>query len=223
MDENILYAEYERIYCGIRKNFSSSVFFPGMKLQNEANAKIIFRYAFEHFLNWTPMDIKQNINWEILQKMKLDTLVKYLDFPGELLPKQDLYYIAHILYPAVVRYNSSDVVISTYKRVLDRQIYRFPRNFFDDEKGKERAILCFRYMINHFLSAKDMKELYYYFAGPEGKKTISTYQLAIPCSLFYAHPLDFLHDAADTQKDEFLYHYLRFKITLQESEAEGNA
>lgn len=55
------------------------------------------------------------------------------------------------------------------------------------------------------------------------KKTISTYQLAIPCSLFYAHPLDFLHDAADTQKDEFLYHYLRFKITLQEAEAEENA
>lgn len=221
MREQDLRAEYERIYLGMKKNYSSAIFAGGNRETNQKHALTIIKYSFEHFLHWQPEDIKRYVNWKTLEIMKLDTLIKYIEFPGELNPKNDLFYLAHLIYPNQIKYSTYDMIIGIYKKVIEKKLYRFPKDFWDDEKGIDRAKICFRYMVRNYLAFHDIDEMYQFFASDKGRKSLKQYQLLMPCELFYDHPLDYLQDAMpDVQKDEFIYHYLRFQVAFASKEKE---
>lgn len=214
MTEREIKSEYENILLRKKKNYSSSLFNSSDE-NNEKTALVIMRYAFESFLQWTPQDIKNCINWEILQTMKLDTLIKHIKFPGELTPRTDLDYIAHLLYPNIIHFDSKEKTLRIYKNVLSKKVYRYPREFWEGPEGEARARFCLRYMLQNCMVFHNVEEIYKAFSGREGIKILKDYQLYVPCELIFGSPVDYLHvTLSQSQKDEFLYHYYKFKQQL---------
>ena len=219
MTDRELQIEYENIILGKKRNYSSAIFGSPNKEINQKNAICIMKYAFESFLNWSPEDVKRLINPKIIRLMKLENVIKYIQFPGELNPKTDLFYIAHLMYPNIIHYNSREITLKVYKDILNKKIYRFPKDFFEDDEGVNRARLCFRYMVQNYFHFHNLEEMYEYFASSKGKKALKEYQLLSVCDVLYSHPLDYMHDSLiEEQQDEFLYNYLKFEIEYGKAE-----
>lgn len=210
--ETELKDEYEKILLKKKKNYSCSFFNYDNDAINQKNALTIIRYALEDFLHWTPKDIEQNLSMDIMRAMKIDILLKHINMPHELSPEKDLFYIAHLLYPDQCPYNSKFQTIRVYRNVLERKLYRFPKGFFEDIEGIERANLCLINMIQNYLFPHNVAELYEWFSDYSIIKTLKKYCLYDACVTIYESPLDFLHEALSIeQKNDFYYQYYKFK------------
>lgn len=82
--EDICY-EYDELLIGNRENFSRDLFYgvePGG--YNERMAFECIRYAIESVLNWNPDTAVQKFDSYIIRTMRLDGLLRYIDFPPDL-------------------------------------------------------------------------------------------------------------------------------------------
>jgi len=199
-------AEYNDILCGVKTRFSKTASL------TETTVREIARFAFEYYLKWTPKDIAERCNGEILEKLKLDSLFKtYVDFPKELNPKVDYFYYAHWIYPNSVSYNIRKGVLKVYRGILNKSRKSFSINFFNDDFALERAEICLQEALTH-KEFKDDHELYAFFASEDGAKFIEDYKLGKPLQAFYKNPLIFLHSALpDEYKNSFWFNYYIFK------------
>ena len=219
--ETELKKEYESILLKKKKNYSCSFFNYDNKSINQKNALIIIRYALEDFLHWTPKDIEQNLNMEIMRAMKIDTLLKHIEIPHELNMERDLFYIAHLLYPDQCPYNPKAQTIKVYHDVLSRKLYRYPKSFFEDIGGIERAKLCLINMIQNYIFPHNVEELYQLFSEDTIGKTLKKYCLLDACNMIFESPLDFLHESLSMdQKNDFCYQYYKFKQEYQKVKTE---
>ena len=71
--------------------------------------------------------------------MKLDGLLRYIEFPAELDKHVDLFYIAHLLYPGRIKFDKKELILRTYKEVLDQKLYKFPKEYLSGSMGVIRA------------------------------------------------------------------------------------
>ena len=149
MNSSLMF-EYELILLG-KKNSFAPYFFNYNADYNERMALEVFRYAIEDFLKWTPEEAKMYLNMEIVKMMKLDAIVRFIRFPAELDIEKDLFYIAHLLYPKRINFNSRELILRTYKEVLDGILYKFPKEYLSGSMGVTRACICFQYMVQQFL------------------------------------------------------------------------
>lgn len=210
MDVSILY-EYDELLIGNRKSLSPDFFDYGA-VTNEAVALKIIKYAFETYLRWDPIDIRDQMNHEILKTFKLDGLLKYIQFPEELDRKNDLFYLAWCLYPWTVNYTYEERVYRVYQNVLDGTFSRFPKEYFAGTEGVMRAILCFRYMLDHVYHFSSMDEMYRFFGAHKSVEAIQKAKLAVVCRDFFGSSLDFLHESLpESQKNTILYTRERFR------------
>ena len=206
MRNSILY-EYDAIRLGQKKEFSKT-FFSGADVVNERIALDVFRYAIEYYLCWTPEDTARFLNMKIIEDMKLKPLHAYIRFPAELDKNEDLFYIAHLMYPNRIKYRTKDLVINAYKQILRGKKSKFMKNYMSGTKGYINACICFQYMMEQFLQFSTIKEAYEYFASPKGAKTLKEYRLVSVCNDMFENPLEYFHTALpESQKDEFWYKY----------------
>lgn len=213
---NSLMFEYELILLG-KKNSFSSYFFNYNAEFNEKMALIVFRYAIEGFLKWTPKEAEAHLNKNIIKIMKLEQVLRFIRFPAELDPNVDLFYIAHLLYPRTVQFNTKELILRTYKEVLSGKLYKFPKEYLSGNLGVTRACICFQYMVTQFLPFNNIEEMYKFFSTTNGIKALKKYRLYAICTDIFDYPIDFLHESlSDNQKDEFFYHYYKFNITNRE-------
>lgn len=204
-----LYAEYEKIVTGQKKTFSSS-FFKGNEEAAKENAVFIMKYAFEKFLGWNPDDIANSVNMDILKIMKIHPLIKYLQIPDEFGGKLDPKYLAHLLYPDRIYYNDSNLALDTYKRVITTKGCSYPKKFFHDEKGVNRAKVCLSYVLREKLIFSNIEEVYRHFLTTKGRSDIRNYYLTTAFELFET-PIDYVHQTLSaSQRNEFLYNYYKF-------------
>lgn len=211
-----LMLEYELILLG-KKNSFSPFFFNYNIDYNERKALLLFKYAIEGFLKWTPKEAELYLNKEIVELMKLDSILKYIQFPAELNPDVDLFYIAHLLYPHIVKFDARELILRTYKEVLDGKLYKFPKEYLSGSMGVTRACVCFQYMVSQFLPFNNIEEMYKFFSTTNGVKALKKYRLYSICTDIFDYPIDFLHEAlSNKQKNEFFYHYYKFGITNRE-------
>lgn len=216
MEKKELYSEYEKIYVGIKKNLPGS-FFKENPDKAKENAIAIIKYAFEIMLGWTPEDISFSVNADILKTMHLNTLVKYLQIPEEFGSKIEPKYFAHILYPDKIYFDDSGIALNIYKRILSGENIGYPKKFFHDEKGIARAKVCLSYVLREKLIFSDIEEVYKYFLTPQGKADIHNFHLNAAFALFET-PIDFVHQTlAESQKNDFLYHYYKFKYLYKKA------
>lgn len=210
MQKKELYAEYEKILLGKRRNYNSSLFDRGVK-KNQENACEIMRYAF-FLLDWTPQDVAHCTTFQILKLMKIDVLMKYIDFPEELNKKEDLFYLAHILYPTEIHFNTNEIIEKTFKKVLNKELYSFPKRYFLGENGSVRLRICFITYLREKCNFRCIPDIYAHFSSPAGTSELKKCYLIAPCKDIYETPVDLIHDAlADNQKDDLSYSYFKFK------------
>ncbi len=214
-NKGLLY-EYMRVRKGNIKNgkpetFSNTYFGPARE-KSERMAIELFRMVVEIFLHWSPIDCKERMSWKIIEIMKLTDIYKYLPFPPYLDREKDYWYIAHILYPAEIPFSSRQLTIEVYKRILDGELYKFPKKFFDSADGRERACICLNYYLEHYESITSIEELYKYFASNEGKAAIESHGFRVVWNQLFGSPVAFLHEAlSESDKDELLFHYYEFE------------
>lgn len=215
MQNGILF-EYELMLLG-KKNFFSPYFFSFSADHNERIALDVFQYAIEVYLKWSPEEAATYLTMDVIKLMKLDTILKYIRFPAELTVQRDLFYIAHLLYPKKVPFNEKELILRTYKEVLNGTLYKFPKEYLSDSLGMMRACICFQYMCSQFLTFTSIEEMYEHFTKSKGTKDLKKYRLYAICTDMFEFPLDFLHESLPMkQKNEFLYKFNRFYLKNKE-------
>ena len=204
------YLEYEKILSGQRQNFPPH-FFNDSEIRNRENAIAIVKYALCDILGWGPDVIIKSLDKRVIRDLKLDTVLPYIKIPDEFAGDIDGRFFAHLIYPDRYHYNSDDLTIEIYKRLISGRKKGIPKNFFKDEAGRHRARLCFSYALRNLFTFSSIEEVYETFYEIKGKSFLSSAMLTGAVEEFDT-PLDLLHESlADTQKDDFLFHYYKFK------------
>jgi len=201
--------DYEEALMNNRKGVPVA-YFQSTKEQNERKALVVFKYAIEYILGYDPIAARDKLDYETLEKLKLAELLNYINFPPEIDPKKDIFYIAWRLYPFTVNLTEREKVIRVYKQLLDGSRKTYPHNFFSGYSGKTRAKLCLQYLIEQKINPSSVDELYNMFASPNGNKILVSNKLKIYTR--YGTPLEFLHDSLPKgDKNNALYHFYQFK------------
>lgn len=205
--------EYEDILLGKKKDFSTTYI---GKENIQDNALCVIRYAFEELLQWSPTTIRDFASLELIKKLHLQRAVNKIEFPPELDPKKDLFYLAWLLYPHTVHHTRRDLALQIYQSVLDGKLVKFPKNFFLTANGELNASICLQYAINQRLYISDIKELYLFFSNVKNAKAfLEEVRLLTPCMDIYEYPIDMLHNCLPRkQQSEFFYRYAKFLTTL---------
>lgn len=212
MDNQVLLYEYEQILLGNKTGFSPYYFKYGNDTSRN-QALYIIKFAVEHYLKWDPFDVKHHFTKEIAIQMKLEPLMKYIDFPPELDKETDYYYISAFLYPKIMKIDIKELVLCTYKNVLSGKLCKFPKEYLSGTQGMMRASICLQYMLTQNYTFQSIKAMYKFFSEPSGAKALREHRLSSICNEIYEHPIDYLHESLPyAQKDEYWYHYYRFKL-----------
>ena len=223
MNKDIIY-EYENVLLG-NKSAISPYFFCQSPEQNERAALTLIKYAVETYLKWSPERLCKGLTWDIIYRLKLETAMRYVIFPPETDAQQDLFVVAAKLYPSMVRVNMREKTLLVYKRVLDGTLYKFPKEFFSNNHGVNRALICLQYALAHNAHFSSTKEMYEFFTAPQGAKFLKDNKLYATSIALYDYPLDYLHEALSSTADgtmnlasrsEFWYHFYKFKLTNNE-------
>ncbi len=213
--EPIIY-EYEEVLLGKKAIICLDFFQKNAKELNEKQALAVFRYAFEVYLRWSPIQIRENITKELLEKMKLTQLIRYLQFPAEINPEKDCYYIANIMYPYLLDIDFKKNVLHVFKESLKNK-EKLPKEFLSEAIGEIRANICMQYILSEKMYFETTEELYYYFYSKKGIQELKKYKLYGAIGNFYNSPLEFMHfSLPQAQKNEFLYHYYLWKTEKEE-------
>lgn len=225
MNNEIIYA-YEQTLLGHNKFFSSKNFLDEFNKKdgtiNQKEIIDIFKYIFENLLHWTPSDVYNCINIKLLELLKLNTLLEYIEFPVELDKEKDLFYIACLMYPNIYSINENALCIHAYKKVLDSlkdgvEEYKLPKGFFNSEEGELRSIICFRYALSYYgITFKNAEEYYEYFANPKINTFLRKIRLKNACDLHFKNVLEFAHRSLSPQdRNNLFYLANQFFITVK--------
>lgn len=206
--------EYERVLLGQKKVFSSYYFNDLSEEMQERTALAVIKYAIETYLGWTPVQAKKCLNMHILRVLKLDTLLRYIHFWAELDAKKDLFFIVYLMYPKQIRIDRRKYILNVYKDVVEHRRQRFPKGFFDGIEGKNKASICFQYMLENYLNFTSKKQMYAFFASPKASSVLQQYRLSNVCSEIFITPIRFLHESLPKSlRDEYDYKYAQYYAT----------
>ena len=209
-----LYVEYDDLMIKKRAYYSNSYFRYG-KGENEENALAVIKYAFTRYLRWPPEVIAKRLNHEIMEKLHLLSLMQYIDYPIEYKKDKDYYYLVTLVYHRH-RLTFRDKTIHTYEKIISGEIPKYPKEYFVGSEGQRRAHICLQYLINNYLDIKTINELYHFFATRESFQMLRKYRLNSVCRDIFDTPVDYFHYTLPYEKrNEFLYHFYKFKMLTQ--------
>jgi len=202
--------EYDDTLIGKRKALTS-FYFSYEKVGNMKLALDVMKYAFETYLKWTPYEIRDYLTLDVMDRLNVKCLLRYIDFPPELNPRVDLFFIAWKIYPQTIHYTKTHLVQRVYYNLLEKKLYKFPKEFFTGVTGVVRAQICLRYMIEEFIPFTTIENMYIFFGSPDGFSTLRKYRLISVCRDLFDTPVAFLHASLPReQRMEFLYRFYDF-------------
>ncbi len=210
-EEKCLLIEYDDIMAGNKKGFSSDHF--GKKTSQNCcmNARVVIRYAFDTYLFWDRKTLYDRLDLNLMNLLHLRQPLNYIDFPIEYNKDEDFFYLISLLYDP----KSLGIRLRTlhlYEKILAGKIQKFPKEYFTGAIGKLRACICLQYAVNLHFPYMSPARLY----AEACKKTWISFLVKMKldpiCSVLFADPVEFLHASLPTkEKDEFAYHYFRFR------------
>lgn len=209
--------EYNEVLIG-RKNMVPTYFFGQTEAEGETVALRICKYAFDKYLGWSPQKLRDELTYDIIEKLKLKSVIKYISFPPEFDKKKDMFYIVWKLYPQTTDISLRERVLRLYRQILDGEIAKFPKVYFCGNEGRIKACICLDYMIREYIPFNTIDELYELFASPRINSIFHKYRLSSLCKSLFLNPVDYLHTMLpDSQKNYFLFYYYSFVLesTLQ--------
>lgn len=207
-DNPSLIYEYQSYLLGNQLAFPLAK--QGSKTEEDKNAKIVLRYAVENLLKWNPIEMRDHFTLEVIERLKLQRVVAGIVVPPEIDKKEDLDYFAHILYPAAVPYNFKKLTIKAYKRVLNNTTRKYPKGFFDDPRGRDRALYCLQYILSKCTLAETYEQLYARFADKSANNLLEATRLISARRRHWDSALDYFHAVMpDEPMFNVLYHFYK--------------
>lgn len=211
---------YDQVMLGRKKTLGKELFSSTVNNakqiteQDEERVLKVIRYALEYYMGWEPEQTKANLDPKVLKRLRLEGVVNQrIRFPVELEPMQNMDYLVHRLYPDRYHYSQEDAVIAYYEKVLNGEVERFKKDFFKDGDGRNRAIICFKRMLQTGRQFRSYKEMFDFFATTAGRQMISHAKLGSPCRDLFQYPIVYLYAALppEVQEEyEDYYNYLKF-------------
>ena len=189
-----------------------------IQASKENDALAVVRYAITNILGWTPQEAFVFFNKEVMQKLKLDQACKYIQFPRDLSPNSDYWWIIYKAFPTQVSYEPYQRVLNMYKRLLKGEIKHFPRNVFDGTEGAEYLNSLLHYFISENVPANTVEDLYDAFG--HSANIVKELKKA---KLFYAYknkfysPLDWLHSSLEDESNSLYYHYQQYMDVFEKT------
>lgn len=213
-----LILEYDDVFIGKRDHLSTNFFADATRLKQHRIALELIRYAVETRLRWSPVEVRDFLSEDILQKLKLKVLLKYIVFPKVYFQGYDLFYIAWCLYPQTRNMSDEELELRVYKQMLASDTYKIPAEFFSFAEGMRRACNCLSYAIESFHQFPDDDgfSMYEFFAGKLSIGFLKQCKLYKVCRQMFPAPLDFLHTALRSyQRKQVYYSFFSFLGYLQ--------
>jgi len=203
--------DYDNSLIGTSLHLNNYFFDPSKPEINNMIALELLKYAIESRLGWDPRDVRDKLSMELLKILKLDHLLQYIDFPDELIPENDLFYIAWKIWPDVKDIPDHELELKPYKEFLNNKLYKMPKEYFTGSDGLRRAANCLEYALEQEKSFPSLFDRYSFFASPQARTYLSRYRLSRICNSIFESPLDFMHSSLpDSQKNEFYFQYFTY-------------
>lgn len=217
LNSNLLF-EYTQILSRQKAKFGQN-YFNRQEQVNENMAYDVFRMAIEVFLHWTPEQALARLDKRIIAKMRLDLVMNYMKLPFECEFNDDYTWILHKLYPDKIRYDQEEHVIRIYHQILNGNKYKWPKWYFSDADGHERAYICLRYMISHNMHYDTPQDLYEQFITGDGQALINRLGLKTVAKDEFEDPITYLYKAMfEDTGDEFTYHFYKVKYYYMQAQ-----
>jgi len=197
--EKTIIFEYEDVLMGKRKNFE--VAFTDSVEENRKTAGIIWRYAIEKLLRWTPEQALIYLTQDIVKSLKLNLTYCRIKYEYSTKKFFDFRFILQYAFPGIIKYDLEENARSEYERVAkigkwenDKETYKFHKNFFSGREGLKRAAVVLKYALSLDLAELSTYELYRFF-GNKRKATLwlTKREIEINIKSLYKTPLEYLH------------------------------
>ena len=208
--------EYQQVLLGKTKTgrVANELWEDNEIYNHEIAVQFLKEYIIEKLLKWTPREMYAKFDEDIVSRLYLKPILAKIIIPTEA-TRTDYFVYAHVLYPDVISFDFLSMTIKMYNRVLAGVVKRYPRGFFSDHQGRERAIICLRYVLEQKNAFADLENMYRQFTGENSKKLIENHKLTLALDYQFDTPLQYL-DAAlyPNERDEFLMTFYMLWDTL---------
>lgn len=225
---NRIIVEYERILKDPTKVGMDPYNFKSMSedAQQELAVEII-RYGLTYIMHYSAYDALKYTTPEVLKRLKLQSLLKYIKTPTGLNEKDKMKYLIHLCFPKEIPFDLKRNIKDIYEKVMaskksdnPEEKYTYPKGFFGNYDAKFNAAICLQFMIMRYLHVKDINSLYELFNNKSAAlKVLTEHNLQKPVKKLYNDDtLTYLHDSlTPEERSDFLYfNYMYMNMYEQE-------
>lgn len=194
MEKQDLCYIYDSVWAGMYADFKPFYEESDPKMDPEDILEIC-RYAFRYYLRWNADAVHMRLTEDVLKQMKLYSLVRAYPFPEEVSEPMRIPYLIGKLYPQFYRFNKEQATEEVYADLVDRNTEKPPKGFFaNTDEGRERAKICFRYMVNNYKIFKTREDAFHFFSTVDGRKYLGQCRLKYVSKLF-GTDIDFVYES----------------------------
>lgn len=228
MNEQDIIYDYEQVLLGKQRTFKIAFQKDASFSTNQRAVTVVWKYAIEVLLKWTPEMALDLFNYDLVEKLKLDKAAEYI---GITFSRKKTFSVAKILqyvYPQIV-YDPGQEAIEYFQRinklegfeVIDsNKVLRFPKSYFDGEDGLAKASAVVNYAISVYMNDKNVYELYAFFSkAGAAERWMRSKGLSMILQQYAKRPITCLHNALPEEKKNnifFLNEYLKRQPVFSE-------
>lgn len=214
--------EYDEIMLHHRKTFSASHFGDTTDEDVDSNAKTVIRYALDTYLRWSRSILIKRLTMDILEKLKLKPLLRYLRYPPEYNKDNDLFYLVSYVYDKHLP-GLRLRTLHLYEKMLQGQALKYPKDYFSGIDGIRRALICLRYVINQKYPYVPACELYELSCTQEWNVFLKDTKLQLVWKPLFHSPVEYLHmSLSPADRNDFLFHYSEFSYFMSQPVPSGS-
>lgn len=196
--------EYYKIMMHQQKNYSYIM--GGSKQEQKEALGHVWRYVIEEVLHWTPEQAFVYLDSELVKELKLKGTLSILK--DEMHESNDYSYALRCAFPDKFTDGFEKQTIDTYNSFASgKDDKKKVKGFFVGALGIERAGVILRYLRNTVLSDMSTEELYDFFHSKKIRLWLKKKRIDVAVSSIYEnHPLEFLHENLNAEKDDYYYY-----------------
>ena len=226
-----LLVEYEQVLLGNKSEYHLIPRQPGdqtdKKEENTAAlataAQYFLKYVFQYILGWTPYQVRDYLDDDIIERYALRNCIKNVPFPQELNSMRDYYFIASWLYPETIPYDKEKAILNVYTRVLRHERRYHPNFFKGGPAGEEIFLTCLRYALSVDFFSRGVQDIYQFFTKPSNTNAFaSKWGLKAHYNKWYDNFMDAVHNALPAvDRNDFLRHFANFSVEYKKKYGES--
>ena len=158
---------------------------------------------------------------EYIGKWKLEKVLEHIRMPPGI-RKDNYRYLFSMVFPGRITYDEDEQTLEVYRRVLEGEIPKFPRNFLVRKGSIKLCVMLMQYISTH-MRQDGPEDLYRTFSDTgEGYRILKDAKLYPACRKFFKSPLEFVHTmlVQARQANPLLYNFYSFKSAYVAAEKE---